>query len=109
MTSPDKPTGDQVRVALSALRDDAETWARMADVVRAAAQVAERLDLGAFHLSYLGDKVGLTEIYREIHDKLVRLLDEGGAAFDALATTLRSAADQYEDEDGRGAHELYGY
>lgn len=102
------PTRDEVAVAVAALRTDARMWLDMADEVRAAARIGERLDLTALHFSYLGDKAGLTETYREVQDTLVRLLNEGGSAFDALAGALRAAADGYEDDDRNAAEELYG-
>lgn len=57
------PSGEQISAALKALRSDASAWEGAADSLSHAAQVAMRLDLGALHFSYLGDKVGLTDVY----------------------------------------------
>ena len=57
--------------------------------MREAARVGARLELGALHFSYLGDMVGLTDIYQQLEDKLCRLLGEGANNFTALAAAAR--------------------
>lgn len=95
------PTGKEARArfALKALHDDATEWSRAANELSDAARAAARLDLSAHHLSHLADAAGLTGKYREIQDGLVRLLGEGAANFDSLATALRAAADAYAKTD----------
>jgi hypothetical protein len=100
------PTDAQVTAAISALRTDASMWLGMADELREAAGVAGRLDLAALHFSYLGDKAGLTDAYRDIQDKLIRLLGEGAANFDSMGKALRTAADGYDEDERHAVHRM---
>ncbi len=63
-------------------------------------------DLAAVHLSYIGDKVGLVDMYRNLQDRLIRLLNEGTETFESLAAALRSAADGYERDEAEAVHRL---
>jgi hypothetical protein len=102
------PTDAQVTAAISALRTDAGMWHGMADELREAARVAGRLDLAALHFSYLGDKAGLTDAYREIQDKLIGLLGEGATNFDSMGKALRTAADGYDEDERNAVHRMRG-
>lgn len=101
-----QPTGDQIEVALAAMREDAAMWRHMATELSEAAKVADRLDMDARHFSYLGDKVGMTHIYQAIQAKMSSLMTQGAANFDTIAEALSKAADGYEEDDRRGAHRL---
>lgn len=100
------PSGEQITVALEAMRSDAAVWDNAADGLTEAARVAARLDLSALHFSYLGDVVGLTGVYRELQDKLCRLLTEGAHNLSGLAQALRSAANGYEEEEQENIHHI---
>jgi hypothetical protein len=60
------------------------------------------------HFSYIGDQVGLTEIYHKLQDRLCRLLTEGSDNFQSLTTALRSAADNYEQDEANAVHRFTG-
>jgi len=98
------PTDAQIRAGLEAMRADAAMWSRMSDELRTAAGIAATLQLSALHFSYLADKAGLTTTYQEIQALMVRLLGEGATAFEGLASSLRTAADGYEEDERRAAH-----
>ncbi|RKR87387.1 hypothetical protein BDK92_1662 [Micromonospora pisi] len=101
------PPGEQkLKASIEALRKDAAVWDESADVLRDAAAVGARLDLGGLHFSYIGDKVGLVELYQQLQDRIVRLLGEGAVTFDTLASGLRSAADGYERDEANAVHRL---
>lgn len=101
------PPGEQkLRVSIEALRRDAAVWDDSGDIMKRAAQVAVRLDLAALHFSYIGDKVGLVELYRQLQDRLIRLLAQGSETCEAIATSLRSAADGYERDEADAAHRI---
>ena len=100
------PSEQKIKASIAALRQDAAMWDSSADQLRQAAAVAARLELAALHFSYIGDKVGMVAMYRELQDRLFRLLNEGGAAFDSLASALRSAADGYEQDEINGVHRM---
>jgi hypothetical protein len=102
------PNDQQITAAIEALRVDASTWIAAADVLRDAAHVGARQDLDAFHFSYLGDLVGVTDIYRQLQHKLVRLLGEAADNATALAGALRTAADGYEQDEHDAAHRMSG-
>jgi uncharacterized protein YukE len=100
------PSEQKIKVSIAALRKDAGMWDGSADQLREAAAVAARLDLAALHFSYIGDQVGLVDMYRELQDRLIRLLTEGGDAMDSLAAALHSVADGYEQDEANGVHRM---
>ncbi|MFG1928987.1 hypothetical protein [Cryptosporangium sp. NPDC048952] len=100
------PTPDEVRVALAAMRGDASTWDEMSDALAGAARVVDRLDLSSVQFSYVGDLVGLPEVYGEIQRRIAALLRQGSDEFDALGAALRQAADGYEEDDRSSAHQM---
>jgi hypothetical protein len=102
------PNEQQVKAAIQALRTDAGTWDDASDDLRAAAQVAARLELSALHFSYLADKLGLTEVYQQLQERLVLLLGEGSQNLTALAGALRAAADGYEQDETNTVHRMTG-
>jgi hypothetical protein len=57
------PNDQQIKAAIEALRADASTWSVASDDLREAARVGARLELSPLHFSYIGDKIGLTEVY----------------------------------------------
>jgi hypothetical protein len=100
------PGSEKLKVSVDALRRDAGVWDASADILRDAAAVGARLDLAALHFSYIGDQVGLVDLYQQLQDRLVRLLGEGSTAFEALAAGLRTAADGYEQDEINNVHSL---
>ncbi|OLF05801.1 hypothetical protein [Actinophytocola xanthii] len=100
------PTQDQYEVALGALRADADTWEQCAADLDAAKGTAGGLDLEALHFSYVADKLGVTAIYQQFQDKLVRLLDEGRTMSTAVAAALRASAQTYQEEEEAGVHRM---
>ncbi|RKN44318.1 hypothetical protein [Micromonospora endolithica] len=101
------PPGEgKLRVSIEALRKDAAVWDDSGDIMRSAAQVAARLDLAALHFSYVGDKVGLVELYQQLQDRLIRLLSQGSETCETVATSLRNAADGYERDEADAVHRL---
>lgn len=105
MPPPDK---DILAAALGALRDDAKTWDSISQDLESAKRTAERLDLDALHFSYIADKLGLTTLYKEIQDKMVRLLGEGAANDKSVAEALLKSAATYEQEEKDGVHRIKG-
>jgi len=94
-------------VSIDARRRDAGVWGNSADILRQAAAVGARLELAALHFSYIGDQVGLVELYQQLQDRLVRLLGEGSATtFEQLAAGLRTAADGYEQDEANNVHRM---
>lgn len=101
-----QPSADQITAALHALRADARAWAAAADQLTDAAQNARRLSLDAFHFTYIGDQLGVTEAYRSLQEKIVVLLGQGAANLDSLAVALQASANTYQAEDEAGVHRL---
>ncbi len=100
------PTPDQYAVALAALRDDAKQWQDCATDLAAMKSTADGLDLEALHFSYIADKLGVTQIYREFQDKMVRLIGEGETACTNVATALNTSAQTYQQEEEAGVHRM---
>jgi hypothetical protein len=68
------------------------------------------LGLQAVHSSFVGDKAGLTRVYADLQDKIIRLLGEGSTELDALSQALITAANEYERTDNeayRSLHHIY--
>lgn len=100
------PGDGKLKVSIEALRKDAAVWDDSGDIMREAAQVAARLELAAVHFSYIGDKVGLVELYQQLQDRLIRLMGQGSETFETVATSLRTAADGYERDEADAVHRL---
>ena len=79
MTQPDP---QQIAAALDAMRGDATMWHEMAGEMRTAAAVADRLDLTKLHFSKLGDMLGMVDLYRDVQDRMVQLINQGADNFD---------------------------
>lgn len=100
------PTKDQYTVALAALRDDAKQWQGCSDDLAAAKSTADTLDLEALHFSYVADKLGVTQIYTEFQNKMVRLIGEGEAMCASVANALNESAQTYQAEEEAGVHRM---
>ncbi|MEV0156724.1 hypothetical protein AB0H57_23760 [Micromonospora sp. NPDC050686] len=100
------PGPEKLKTSIEALRRDATVWDDSGDIMRNAAEVAARLDLAALHFSYIGDKVGLVDLYRQLQDRLIRLLGEGSETCETVAVSLRRAADGYERDEADAVHRL---
>jgi len=100
------PTQGQVDVAIQSLRDDAQKWRAAAGELEIAARIATEMDFQAFHFSYIGDKIGVTETYRLLQDKLIDLLNGGATNFRNVAQALDMSADGYQEEDRNAVHRL---
>jgi hypothetical protein len=100
------PTQGQIDVAIQSLRDDAQKWRAAAGELEIAAGVAAEMDFQAFHFSYIGDKIGVTEAYRLLQDKLIDLLNGGATNFRNVAQALNLSADGYQEEDRNATHRL---
>ena len=106
MTQP--PSQDKIDVAIQSLRDDAQKWRFAAGELEIAAQIAEGMDFQAFHFSYIGDKIGITESYQRLQDKMIEVLTGGAANFRSVADALTVAAAGYQEDDRKAVHRLKG-
>jgi hypothetical protein len=94
-----QPDPGLVRAAVDALRSDALIWEESGNEVRAAAGVAAMLDLSALQFSTLCDRIGMTELYRDVQDRMVRLLSEAARVHADMALRLRQTADGYDNAE----------
>src|SRR4051812_45450252 len=97
-----------LKVALEALRSDAASWDRVAEVTQRAAHSAETLNLSTVQLSWASIETGLLDTYAELQDKTVRLLEEATAIYRDLSVKLDTIAHEYEINDEKAARELKG-
>jgi uncharacterized protein YukE len=102
------PSEQQIKAAIGALRKDASAWDAAAAELRDAAGIAGGLPLSPLHFSYLGDQLGLTEVYQQLQQRLYRLLNEGVDNLTELAGALREAADGYEQDEIDTVHRMTG-
>jgi hypothetical protein len=100
------PNQGQIDVAIQSLREDAQRWRAAAGELQDAATVAGQMDFQAFHFSYLGDKIGVTDAYRALQDKLIDLLNGGATNFRNVAEALTLAAEGYEQDERNAVHRL---
>lgn len=98
------PTGDDIRVAIDALRADARTWSTASADLADAAGTAERLTLApsAFGLA----APAAAAVHESLRAKVAELLRQGAANFDDVAGALRTAADSYEADEAANLHML---
>jgi hypothetical protein len=100
------PNKETVTAAIDELRKNGARWRAAAEELHAAKNQANRLSLGQFEFSAPADWVGVTDVYRELHDKLTRLLDEGASTLDAMAMALFTAADGYDEDERNAVHRM---
>ena len=100
------PTGDEVRASIQALHQDAGVWSGMATELESVARVARGLTLSSFEFSGLGHLAGLDEIYTQLQDRVVNLLDQGRTNLDNIAGALHKSADDYDRDEHNAVHRL---
>ena len=101
-----QPDGQQVQAAVEAMRADAAMWREMAADLTAAASTADQLDLGRRQFSMIADQLGMTELYQQVQERLVHLIGQGAATFEATASALTTAAAGYEADEAAAVHRL---
>ncbi|MBG0564098.1 hypothetical protein [Actinoplanes aureus] len=97
-----------LKAALDALRTDAASWDRVAEVTGRAGFEAGNLTLGAEDLSWASLPSGLLDTYTELQDKVVRLLDEATGVYRDLSVTLDRVTHAYEVDDEKAARRFEG-
>ncbi|WP_250000234.1 hypothetical protein [Actinoplanes sp. M2I2] len=101
MTQP--PSGEQVTVATTALRNEAGEWeSQSGGLGNLSSKVAEmefgRLEAGLFQL--------MVGPYNDVIQAVSARSREGAAAMAEIAKTLRSVADTYDAEDKASEHRI---
>lgn len=100
------PTEKELRVALGALRKDAEVWDNCAEMVDGLRSDVEDCRLEADDFSLLGSALGVSGEYQALQTKMATLLKDGRSVMAHVAWSLRQAADTYEEEERRGVHRM---
>ena len=100
------PTGDEVEASIQALHRDAGVWAGMATQLDSFGQVARGLSLSSFEFSGLGHLAGLDDIYAQLQERVISLLDQGSSNFDNIATALHKSADDYDRDERNAVHRM---
>jgi hypothetical protein len=98
------PTGDDIRVAIEALRADARTWSAASGDLADAAATAERLTLAPPAFGFAA--AAAAGAHESLRVKVADLLRQGAANFDDVAGALRTAADSYEADEAANLHML---
>jgi hypothetical protein len=93
----------ELQVALEAIRSDARVWTSAADEMNAAARDVASFNLDAVDFSYIGNKLGLTELYHGLQEKVMNLLQQGAKNFESTAHALNQCADDYQHADQKGS------
>jgi hypothetical protein len=97
-----------LRVALDAMRHDADTWERVSNTTKLAADQASRLGLTPHEVSEVVARTEFLVAYQEIQEKAARLLAEAGQSTLDLCVTLHLVADLYTRNDEDAAQKLKG-
>lgn len=97
------PTRDQVTVATNALRAEAKEWNRQSTAVAAISSKVAGMELGRV-------EAGLFQLivspYNDIVTQVTQRCREGQTAMTEVATTLRTVADTYDQEDRANEHKI---
>jgi hypothetical protein len=97
------PSPHDIEVATAALRAEADTWSAQSGTVD---EVAHTIDTLRFTAIEAGLFVVVLGPYTELLSSVRQRCVEGGAEMGRIATTLRSVADVYDDEERRHVHAL---
>ena len=76
------------------------------EAMRAAAQVADRLDLGRLQFSLIADELGMTDLYQQVQERLGQLIRQGADTFEATAGALNTAAAGYDADERASVHRM---
>ena len=97
-----------LRVALDAMRHDADTWERVSRTTEVAGDHASHLSLGAHEVSEMVARTEFLTVYQAIQEKTANLLAQAGQKTLDLCVTLHRVADLYERDDEAAAEQLKG-
>lgn len=101
-----RPTAGQIAVALEALRDDADRWAKGGEDLRAAQAAIRAAAVDSEAFSGLG--ADMARAYAALHARIAGLVTDATTNYDAVAAALRRSADTYEKEERANVHRLRG-
>ncbi|TCO57085.1 type VII secretion target [Actinocrispum wychmicini] len=93
------PTQDELKVALEAMRSDAGVWTHASDEMQASATAAQNVVLTADQFGWAAEQQGVVGAYQQVQQRMAHLLTGAQTEFDKVATSLRTAADWYEQNE----------
>ncbi|MGN9912933.1 hypothetical protein ACTMTJ_35890 [Phytohabitans sp. LJ34] len=102
------PTDEEIRVAIAALRSDADDWREWAGTLARASTVVDELGLSVSDMCALSAVVGLPEAYATLRHHAHMLAVQGSLRFAEVADALAEAADGYERDERDAVHRLRG-
>lgn len=102
------PTDEEIRVAIAALRSDADQWREWAALLARASTVVDQLALSVNDMCALSGMVGLPETYGALRHRAQTLSAQGMLRFTEVADALSAAADGYERDERAAVHRLRG-
>jgi hypothetical protein len=102
------PTDEEIRVAIAALRSDADDWREWAGTLRRASTVVDQLGLSVNDMCALSGVVGLPETYAWLRYHAHMMAVQGALRFAEVADALTAAADGYERDERHAVHRLRG-
>jgi hypothetical protein len=98
------PDGEQIRVALNAIRSYAKSWTAAASDLGKPKSTAAGLDLSAADVSMWGTDYGIDRLYNDLRTKLEDVLGQASESFTTIGTKLIDAANTYEQEEAQNLH-----
>jgi hypothetical protein len=102
------PTEEEIRVAVAALRSDAQQWRDWATTLARVSTVVDELELSVSDMCALSAVVNLPETYATIRHRALALAGQGTLHFAEVADALSAAADGYERDERNAVHRLRG-
>lgn len=107
------PRANSASYDIDLMRQDAKRWGDSADVLKKAQQVAKTLELDRSSFSAIAEMVtagatdkNIADTYKELHEKVVRLLGEGQKSFDDMHDRLLAVARKVEANEGESRRTL---
>jgi hypothetical protein len=102
------PTDEEIRVAIAALRSDADDWREWAGTLRRVSTVVDQLGLSVNDMCALSAVVDLPETYAALRRQARMLAVQGELRFTDVADALVAAAEGYERDERNAVHRLRG-
>ena len=97
------PSKSQIKAATEALRREARIWEQQGDQLREIVSQAESLRLSRIEAGVFQVIFGT---YSAVLDQIITRSDEGQLRMTEIASTLREAANTYDQEDAANMHFL---
>lgn len=101
-------TPERVEFALDAMTTEAQHWGDRKAALEEALRAIQGLQLSTAEFSWITEGAGTLDAYRQVEDRMSRLVEQGVAVFQDMQDRLVAARDQYAADEEANVHAASG-